>query len=117
MSRAHDDSKGRVSSILICVHQSKTTNSRNREKWFKICLDELGLLKVQKITMLFKIGCGMDKDSRPNYLKMIKEFARQYNKHVIIVVPDQSKFPNTYKTSGSDFTSQSSTNLPHGHTR
>jgi hypothetical protein len=33
----------------------------------------------------------MDKDSRPNYLKMIKEFARQYNKHVIIVVPDQSK--------------------------
>jgi broad specificity polyphosphatase/5'/3'-nucleotidase SurE len=57
-----------------------------------------------------------DPGGRPNYLKMIKEFARQYNKHVIIVVPDQSKFPNTYKTSGSDFTSQSSTNLPHGHT-
>jgi len=76
--------------------------------------DELGLLKVEKIAMPFKIGCGMTKGHWPNYLKMIKEFARQYNKHVIIVVPDQSKFPNTYKTSGSDFTSQSSTNLPHG---
>jgi hypothetical protein len=64
--------------------------------------------------MSFKIGCGMDKGYWPNYLKMIKEFARQYNKQVIIVVPDQSKFMNTYKTSISDFISQSSTNLPHG---
>jgi hypothetical protein len=27
---------GRVSSILICFHQSKTTNRSKREKWFKI---------------------------------------------------------------------------------
>ena len=47
--------------------------------------------------MPFKIGCGMAKGHWSNYLKMIIEFARQYNKHVIIVVPDQSKFPNTYK--------------------
>jgi hypothetical protein len=62
---------GRVTSILICFHQSKTTNRRNREKWFKNCLGELGLLKVQKIAMPFKIGCGMDKGHWPNYLKMI----------------------------------------------
>ena len=79
---------GRVTSILICFHQSKTTNRRNRVQWFKNCLDELGLLKVQKIAMPFKIGCSMAKGHWPNYLKMIKEFARQYNKHVIIVVPD-----------------------------
>jgi hypothetical protein len=27
---------GRVASLLICVHQSKTTNRSKREKWFKI---------------------------------------------------------------------------------
>ena len=46
----------------ICVDiwyvftNQKTTNRGNREKWFKNCLDELGLLKVQKIAMPFKIG-------------------------------------------------------------
>jgi hypothetical protein len=29
------------------------------------------LLKVQKIAMPFKIGCGMDNGHWPNYLKMI----------------------------------------------
>ena len=57
--------------ILYVFTNQKTTNRGNREKWFKNCLDELGLLKVQKIAMPFKVGCGMDKGHWPNYLKMI----------------------------------------------
>lgn len=72
----------------------------NREKWFKNCLEELGLKKEQKIGMPFKMGCGLAKGHWPTYLKMIKNFSRQYNKHIVIVVPHQSKCRNTLKTSG-----------------
>ena len=40
------ESKRHMCRHFICFHQSKTTNRRNRGKWFKNCLDELGLLKV-----------------------------------------------------------------------
>jgi hypothetical protein len=71
LSRAHDDSKRKGDIHIDVFTNQKTTNRRNREKWFKNCLDELGLLKVQKIAMPFKIGCCMDKGYWPNYLKMI----------------------------------------------
>jgi hypothetical protein len=71
-SRALGDSKRKVDiHIDMFFTNQKTINRRNREKCFKNCLDELGLLKVQKIAMPFKIGCGMGKGHWPKYLKMI----------------------------------------------
>ena len=61
--------------------------TENRESWFQQCLDELGFLRYQTIAFPHKIGCGLAGGNWSNYLSMIKIFAYQYDKKIIIVVP------------------------------
>lgn len=64
-------------------------SKENRKRWFKKCLTEIGLQKYQKIAFPFKIGCGLGQGNWTEYLKMIKDMAKTYQKYVIIIVPEK----------------------------
>lgn len=62
-------------------------SAENRLLWFQSCLDHLGTLtRVTRVAMPYRIGCGMAGGHWPSYYGLIQNFARTYDKHVIIIV-------------------------------
>ena len=64
-------------------------NQKNREKWFRQCLDKLGKCdSYQNFAFPYKIGCGLTGGNWDHYLPMIEDFTVKYNKHVTLVKTD-----------------------------
>ena len=64
-------------------------NPKNREKWFRQCLDKLGTCDYyQTFAFPYKIGCGLAGGNWDHYLPMIEDFTVKYKKHVTLVKKD-----------------------------
>ncbi|XP_045180875.2 uncharacterized protein LOC123540143 [Mercenaria mercenaria] len=60
-----------------------------RSEWFKECLDKLGKRDdIQTIAFPENIGCGLAGGNWKIYLEHIKNFAKDYNKTVLIIKYD-----------------------------
>ena len=78
---------GKCSSVQKRKILPYSDTPNNREMWFKRCMQELGRTPYRSFAFPFKIGCGLAGGSWTNYLKMIKCFAIEYKRDVIIIVP------------------------------
>jgi O-acetyl-ADP-ribose deacetylase (regulator of RNase III) len=63
-----------------------TDSSQNRTKWFKQCLERIGVMGIKSIAFPYKIGCGLGGQNWTLYLGLIKQFAYRYNVEVSIVM-------------------------------
>jgi hypothetical protein len=74
---------GRVTSILICLHQSKTTNRRNREERFKIDIIINSHISHIKINIVIDFSYLNDMDLYLNQTLRILRVKKTWNTHIL----------------------------------